>query len=68
MSTDELIRMANQIAQFFASYPEDEACQGLHNHIQSFWSPNMRAQLQGHIEHGGAGLNALVVTAMQKPD
>ncbi len=35
----KLDHMANQIAAFFRSYPEEEAVAGIHDHIRSFWSP-----------------------------
>lgn len=67
MHTDELIRMANQIGQYFASYPEDTALQGIREHIQRFWEPRMRAQLDAHIAAGGQGLLAQVQRALQPP-
>ena len=49
--TDKLTMMANQIAQFFRSYPHDEAVAGIASHIEAFWTPRMvgvlRAQAPG---------------------
>jgi formate dehydrogenase subunit delta len=42
---EKLVRMANQIAAFFRSYPEDEAVAGIHKHIVAFWTPRMRDPL-----------------------
>jgi formate dehydrogenase subunit delta len=42
-ATDEkLIRMANQIASFFAAQGHDKAVAGIADHIQKFWDPHMR--------------------------
>lgn len=43
---DSLVKMANQIAQYFASEPDRAlAVQGVRQHLQSFWTPAMRRQL-----------------------
>ena len=39
---DKLTMMANQIAQFFRSYPHDQAVAGIAHHIEAFWTPKMR--------------------------
>ncbi|MDF2233671.1 formate dehydrogenase subunit delta [Albimonas sp. CAU 1670] len=59
MKTDELVRMANQIAAFFQAYPEEEAVDGVAEHIRQFWDPRMRAGLRAHLDAGGAGLDPL---------
>ena len=64
MSTEHLVQMANQIARFFAAYPEQEAVAGVENHISKFWAPDMRDQLLQHIAGGGEGLSPLVTRAM----
>lgn len=46
MDQNRLITMANQIASFFEPYSEDEAVEGVEQHIKSFWEPRMREQLQ----------------------
>ena len=58
-STDELVRMANQIADFFRPYPAEEADAGIDTHIRDFWDPRMRRQLAAHLAAGGAGLSDL---------
>lgn len=48
---DKIIRMANQIATFFRSYPHEQAVAGVHDHIRAFWTPVMRrALLTQHTE------------------
>lgn len=37
--------MVNQIAQFFAPYPEAEAIEGVRDHLVKFWPPAMRKEL-----------------------
>jgi formate dehydrogenase subunit delta len=64
MSTEKLVRMANQIASFFRSYPEDEAIHGIHDHLVAFWTPNMRAALLAHVNHGDQELDSLVTKAL----
>ncbi len=64
MENRDMIRMANQIAAYFESYPRTEALDGIANHIRSFWNPRMRTQLGEHIDAGAEGLSPLVTAAM----
>ena len=45
MRHDDLVRMINQIAQFFDPYPEAEAVAGVAEHLHKFWDPSMRREL-----------------------
>jgi formate dehydrogenase subunit delta len=65
MSTEKLVRMANQIASFFRSYPEDQAIHGIHDHLIAFWTPNMRMSLLAHVNGGNQELDSLVIKALQ---
>ncbi len=65
-STDTLVRMANQIADFFKIQPEAEAVSGTANHIRLFWEPRMRAKMAEHLAHGGAGLNPIALKACEQ--
>lgn len=65
MNAGELVRMANQIADFFAAYPHDEAVAGIADHIVKFWDPRMRAALSDYLKSGGDGLNDLAFEAAQ---
>jgi formate dehydrogenase subunit delta len=58
-STAEIIRMANQIADFFRPYPRDEAEEGVELHIRDFWDPRMRRDLARVLEHDAAVLSDL---------
>jgi formate dehydrogenase subunit delta len=63
-----LIRMANQIGDFFAAFPDhDEALQGIAAHLQRFWEPRMRQALLAHVDAaGGEGLRPVVLAAIAK--
>ena len=61
-----LVHMANQIAQFFSSYPHDEAVAGISDHIRKFWDPRMRKQILAHVAGGGSGLNDLTLDALRR--
>jgi formate dehydrogenase subunit delta len=41
----DVLRMANQIAAFFAPYPEADAVAGVLDHIEKFWAPSQRKEL-----------------------
>jgi formate dehydrogenase subunit delta len=58
--------MANQIAQFFLSYPREEAVAGVADHIQKFWEKRMRQQLHDYVAQGGNGLHELVLEAVKR--
>lgn len=64
MSPEKLIMMANQIATFFKSQPKADRAERIAAHINDFWEPRMRTQLAGHVAQGGAGLDPLVLAAM----
>ncbi|GJE15544.1 formate dehydrogenase subunit delta [Methylobacterium marchantiae] len=63
-TNDKLVRMANQIAGFFRSYPDDEAVAGIHKHIVAFWTPKMRRALEAHGPEEGSGLDPLALRAI----
>lgn len=65
MNNDRLISMANQIADFFQSYPEAEAVEGVAIHIQKFWDPRMRQGIFAHLAAGGAGLKPIALKALR---
>tara|TARA_R110000765_G_scaffold382121_1_gene473373 strand:+ start:33 stop:377 length:345 start_codon:yes stop_codon:yes gene_type:complete len=68
---EKLVRMANQIATFFLSQPEDIRAEGVATHINKFWEPRMRRHLFEYIDSGGEGLLPLVMQAsalIRRPD
>ena len=66
MHADKLLRMANQIGDYFESMPDaTEARDGIALHIRKFWEPRMRRELLAHIDAtGGAGLHPAVLDAI----
>lgn len=67
MEIQSLIKMANQIGQFFEAWPDaDEAQREIANHLQRFWEPRMRQALVAHVEHGGEGLSEPVRAATRR--
>lgn len=66
MSADNLVKMANQIAQFFATEPDrEQAVKGVHQHLQNFWTPAMRIELMAwQLERHGENLHPLVQSAL----
>jgi formate dehydrogenase subunit delta len=60
MQTEDMIRMANQISDFFKSYTEKEAIAGISDHITKFWEPRMRRDFFEHMDAGGVGFSDLV--------
>lgn len=66
MDVATLVRMANQIAAFFASYPKAEALDGISSHIHNLWDPRMRNALKAHLDAGGEGLSPLFIEAAKQ--
>ena len=51
MKIDHLIVMANQIGDFFRSYPDqDYAQQEIATHLRKFWAPVMRELIKDLVE------------------
>ena len=61
---DQLVKMANQIADNF-SFHED-AVDRLADHLQRFWAPSMRKKLSEFLDAGGDGLKPDVIAAVQR--
>jgi len=66
MEAEQMVHLANQIALFFASYPEQEAVAGVTDHLQRFWEPRMRRQIIQYVASGGAGLHYLAQEAVKR--
>jgi formate dehydrogenase subunit delta len=63
LDTENLVRMVNQIAGFFQSYPHDEAVKETAEHIKRFWEPRMRAALKDLIAKPNCGLEGIALEA-----
>lgn len=58
MNTDHLIKMANEIAAFFAGESgAQQAPQDVATHFKKFWDPRMRREIVAHYHQGAAGLS-----------
>jgi formate dehydrogenase subunit delta len=63
VTVSDIVRMANQISDFFNAYPHDEAVRETATHMRNFWDPRMRAQLSDHLAGGGEGLSKTALEA-----
>jgi formate dehydrogenase subunit delta len=67
MNLDHLVRMANDIGNFFSAEPNHaEAVDSVALHLKRFWDPRMRKEIVAYVEGGGAGLMELVREAVLK--
>ena len=67
MNIDRLVRMANDIGNFFNSEPDHaEAVDSVVLHLQRFWDPRMRKEIVAYVDDGGAELMDLVREAVLK--
>mgnify|MGYP002079707336 CR=1 FL=1 len=68
MNADHLVQMANRIGQFFESMPrQDEALDGVADHLRKFWTPSMRAEFLALLDSGErADIMPLVQAAVQR--
>jgi formate dehydrogenase subunit delta len=63
---DTLVRMANDIGNFFRAQGEERAVVGIADHIKKFWEPRMKKQIFAHLDAGGAGLNPVTLKALEQ--
>ena len=67
-TSEHLVKMANDIGQFFAAEAErEDAVAGIANHIAKFWTKRMRDKLTAQvIRDGDAGLDELPREALRR--
>lgn len=66
MDTDEkLVYMANQIAAFFAAQGEARAVPAIADHIEKFWTPQMRRRFAALAAKDDTALKPLVKKAVK---
>ena len=67
MDIQRLISMANQIGDFYESYPnQTHAQQDIAGHLNKFWALAMRKQIAEYVQvQGGNGLHLQVVNAIK---
>ena len=61
---DKLVRMANQIGEFYAAMPEREATEGAASHLRLYWTPKMIREIIAFADEGHSGLNAIAARAI----
>ncbi len=65
MEIHRLVRMANDIGEFFAQTPDrEEAITSIAAHLRNFWEPRMRRQIIEYARGDGADLKELVRAAV----
>ena len=62
---DKLVRMANQIADFYAAMPEREAIEGAASHLRLYWTPKMIREIIAFADQGHPGLNPIAARAIE---
>jgi formate dehydrogenase subunit delta len=65
MDARKLTMMANQIGAFFKAQGEADAPAAIADHLKKFWDPGMRADIVGHLQKGGEGLDPFVRKAVE---
>jgi formate dehydrogenase subunit delta len=61
---DRLVRMANQIGEFYASMPEREGTESVASHLRMYWTPKMIREIITFADQGHPGLNAVASRAI----
>ena len=63
---DAVVKMANEVGDFFEPYPEELALEGITNHLKKFWDPGLVNALEKIVKDGGAGLSDIIIKAFNK--
>jgi formate dehydrogenase subunit delta len=67
MNVEKLVRMANQIAAFFAHEGPERAAASIEDHLRKFWDPRMRAEIAEAVGQARApGLHPLALAAVKR--
>lgn len=65
MDVHRLVKMANQIGEFFGQMPDrEEAVTAITAHLQNFWEPRMRREIIEHARRDGGELKEIVRAAV----
>ena len=56
-------RMGNDIARQFAHLPAAQAAEAIARHLEAFWDPRMRRELEALAAEGDDSLDPLLVAA-----
>lgn len=67
MKIERLIKMANDISDFFnAESDKESAAEGVMNHIIRSWDPRMRREIIAYLKSDGSELSDLAKAAISK--
>lgn len=68
MDIEKLIKMANQIGDFFEANPDaEDAKREIASHLKKFWNSVMIKAIVAHVQQQqGTGLHPRVVAAIQQ--
>jgi formate dehydrogenase subunit delta len=68
MEVEKLIKMANQIGDFYEAYPDKvEASIEIAGHLNKFWNSTLRKSIIAYVnDHQGVGLHETVIFAIRK--
>jgi formate dehydrogenase subunit delta len=67
MDTENLVKMANDIGNFFNAEPDRAAAvEGVTDHLHKFWDPRMRRAIVAHYQAGGVGLSEVSRAAVAR--
>lgn len=68
MDIEKLVKMANQIGDFFEANPDvEDAKLEIASHLKKFWNSVMIKAIVAHVQQQqGAGLHPRVVAAIQQ--
>ena len=67
MKIERLIKMANDIGNFFNAETDKEiAAEGVKNHILRSWDPRMRIAIIAYCQEDGSELSSLAREAVNK--
>ncbi|HEY1613129.1 MAG TPA: formate dehydrogenase subunit delta [Rhizomicrobium sp.] len=65
MKPDEkLVYMGNQIAKFFATQGSERAADGVADHLQKFWDPDMRKEFLAIAAKDSSGFHPALKAAV----
>ena len=65
-SIDTLVKMANQIGQFFSVQRSRDQIADAADHLRRFWPPRMRARIVDYVAMGGKDLNPTALGAVKR--
>lgn len=63
--TAKLVKMANQIGDYFAPRPPADAAVGTADHMRQFWTPKMIGEIVAAASTGDVGLNPTATAAVK---